>query len=291
MVWKTVNNTDPGTASEFGGDDIDKISNLFSGNLDVDSVDINSSFTIRDNKFSLRNPANTFSYVFQTSALAANRDVTLPLLTAADTFVFAGFANAWGTANQNIAATGKWQEGGVNISPIGLHDIYLDAGAFIPVDAGALATRIVDTGADQKAFAYIPFAQGVNTFATAKLVLPRNYNNGTITVVFYWTDDSILATNVVWGVSAAAFSDGGGLGLAYGTEVTVTDTASAVTNVQHQSPRTAAVTLNHVSTQADSDLIILKVQRRGADAGDTFLDEAQLLGISVEITTDAAVSS
>lgn len=287
MVWKTVNNTDPGTASEFGGDDIDKISNLFSGNLDVDSVDINSSFTIRDNKFSLRNPANTFSYVFQTSALAANRDVTLPLLTAADTFVFAGFANAWGTANQNIAATGKWQEGGVNISPIGLHDIYLDAGAFIPVDAGALATRIVDAGVDQKAFAYIPFAAGSVTFATAKIVLPRTYNLGTITAVLEWTSATEGSGTVEWDVSGCAVGDGEDMStVVFGTAVTSTDTQFSI-NLLQTSPRTAAITLGN--TPLDGNIIFLKIARDGVT--DTFTEEAQLLGVWVEITTDAAVSA
>jgi len=44
-----------------------------------------------DNGFRLFNPANTSSYNFRTSAIAANRDVTLPLLTSADTIVFNDF--------------------------------------------------------------------------------------------------------------------------------------------------------------------------------------------------------
>lgn len=92
MTWKKVTNSDPGDADHFGGNDIDKISDLFSGVADVDTLDINSQTTFRNSKFRLRNPANTFSYTFGTSAITANRVATLPLLTADDTFVFATFA-------------------------------------------------------------------------------------------------------------------------------------------------------------------------------------------------------
>jgi hypothetical protein len=48
--------------------------------------------SFRDNSFRLFNPANTFSYNVRTSAVTANRDITLPLLTGNDTVVFNAFA-------------------------------------------------------------------------------------------------------------------------------------------------------------------------------------------------------
>lgn len=50
----------------------------------------------------LRNPGNTFQYSFVASAIAANRNVTLPLLTADDTFVTEAFAQP--LTNKTIAA-------------------------------------------------------------------------------------------------------------------------------------------------------------------------------------------
>lgn len=88
MTWKKVINADPGDADHFGGNDIDKISDLFSGVADVDTVDINSQATFRSGKLKVRNPANTFSYTVSASAITANRTVFLPLLTADDTLVF-----------------------------------------------------------------------------------------------------------------------------------------------------------------------------------------------------------
>lgn len=45
-----------------------------------------------DSLVTFRNPANTFGYLLAGSAIVANRTVTLPLLAANDTFVFANFA-------------------------------------------------------------------------------------------------------------------------------------------------------------------------------------------------------
>lgn len=92
MVWKKVNNSDAGDATHFGGNDIDKISDLFSGVADVDTLDLNSETKFRNQKFRIRNPANTFSYIMNSSAISAHRTCTLPLLTADDTFVFANHA-------------------------------------------------------------------------------------------------------------------------------------------------------------------------------------------------------
>jgi hypothetical protein len=95
----------------------------------------------------------------------------------------------------------KFQEAGVPISPIGLHDIYIDAGAFIPTTAGALATRIIDTVGDSKGIAYIPFAAGSLTYATAKLVLPRTYNLSTITIVLEWTSQTEGSGTLEWDIA------------------------------------------------------------------------------------------
>lgn len=43
MTWKTVDNADPGTATLHGGNDLDKVSQLFSG-IDVDDVAINADW-------------------------------------------------------------------------------------------------------------------------------------------------------------------------------------------------------------------------------------------------------
>ena len=86
MSFKVVNNADAGTATKHGGNDADRVSQLLNGS-DVGIPDINSSFRFRSSKLAVRNPANSFSYNFVGSAITADRNLTLPLLTADDMLV------------------------------------------------------------------------------------------------------------------------------------------------------------------------------------------------------------
>ena len=68
LIHKKVENLDAGTADIFGGNDLDKWSDLASG-VDIDDYDINSDFSVRSGKRKLRNPANTFDYIETASAI------------------------------------------------------------------------------------------------------------------------------------------------------------------------------------------------------------------------------
>ena len=91
---KKVTNADTGTADIVGGDDWDALSDYFNNVDKTGPAKINTLTQYRTSKFSLRNPADTFSYIIATSAIAANRTITEPLLTADDTRVYANFAQA-----------------------------------------------------------------------------------------------------------------------------------------------------------------------------------------------------
>jgi hypothetical protein len=58
----------------------------------------------RSGRLDVRNPANTFSYSITGSAIAANRAVTLPLLTADDTLVGAAFTQTLTNKTINVDA-------------------------------------------------------------------------------------------------------------------------------------------------------------------------------------------
>lgn len=105
MTFKRVTSAVAGDATHFGGQDVNKYSDYLGG-TDIggsETVDIATLTTFRDSKFTLRNPANTFSYVFVPAAIAASRNVTLPLLTAGDTLVTAAFAQT--LTNKTIDAS------------------------------------------------------------------------------------------------------------------------------------------------------------------------------------------
>jgi hypothetical protein len=89
LTWKKINQNHKGRSDIFGGDDIDKISSMFGGTADVDTLDINSPTVIRDDKLLFRNPANTFAYSISSNAIAADRNISLPVMTTNQTFLMA----------------------------------------------------------------------------------------------------------------------------------------------------------------------------------------------------------
>jgi hypothetical protein len=86
--FKLVNNSDSGTTNKHGGNDVDRYSQLLNGLPDIaPNLDINTQMRIRSGRLELRNAANSFSYKIVGSALAADRNLIIPLLTGDDTLV------------------------------------------------------------------------------------------------------------------------------------------------------------------------------------------------------------
>jgi hypothetical protein len=94
LPLKKVNNADTGDADHVGGNDWDDLAD-YQNNVDkTGPVKINTRTYYRSGKRELRNPADTFSYIEKGSAIAANRDVTEPLLTGNDTRVYQAHTQA-----------------------------------------------------------------------------------------------------------------------------------------------------------------------------------------------------
>lgn len=90
MTFKKVTPSFAGDSQHFGGDDMNKVSDYLGGTdiSGTDIPDINTTTRYRSSKLSVRNPANTFSYIFAGSAItSADKTLTLPLLTGNDVAV------------------------------------------------------------------------------------------------------------------------------------------------------------------------------------------------------------
>lgn len=87
MTWKKINTGHKGRTDVFGGNDIDKISDALGGTTVTDTLDINSSTTVRNGKLKFPNPANSFNYIISPSAITANRNITLPTLLTNGSFL------------------------------------------------------------------------------------------------------------------------------------------------------------------------------------------------------------
>jgi|SRR5215831_1082304 len=87
---------DAGDSTHFGTDDVDFINQLLTGTdqSSTAAVDIATTWKFRNVRVRYANPGNTFNYIVNTSAITADRNVTYPLLTADDTFLFLNASQA-----------------------------------------------------------------------------------------------------------------------------------------------------------------------------------------------------
>jgi hypothetical protein len=88
---KKVVNADPGDADHIGGNDWDDLADYMNNVDKTGPVKINTRQYFRSGKFEIRNPADTFSYVFVGGALTgSDKNITLPVLTSSDIPAFLG---------------------------------------------------------------------------------------------------------------------------------------------------------------------------------------------------------
>jgi hypothetical protein len=164
----------------------------------------------------------------------------------------------------------------------GSTNVWIPAAQWIPrtttgcgIDSRELSTNKINT--DE-----LLFDAGTDEFAQCMIVMPSNWNAGTVTAKFHWTA-STGSGDVVWGLSGRAYANDDALDQAQGTAQTCTDTLTA-TNDLDISPATSAITLG--GTAAAGNPVIFEVYRDANAGGDTLAADARLLG--VEITYTAA---
>jgi len=94
MTWSVITGAGTTTATKFFGDVMNKINNMLNGTDVSDTVTIHSNvtWTFKGSAFKIRDSDDTHSYTIIGTNLAANRQITLPLLTGDDVAVTADFA-------------------------------------------------------------------------------------------------------------------------------------------------------------------------------------------------------
>lgn len=151
MVWATISGAGTTTATKFHGDVMNKINNMLGG-VDVsDTVTINSAviWTFEDGAFKLEDSDASHDYIFAASNLAADRTITLPLLTGNDTLVVE--AEAATLTNKTINADNN------TISNIGLAEIEAAGKTEVIAIAASDESTALTTGTAKVTF-HMPYA-------------------------------------------------------------------------------------------------------------------------------------
>lgn len=172
-------------------------------------------------------------------------------------------------------------------SVVGAQDLFLSSAALWPRATNG-CSLLTPTEMTTSLFTVqtLDFDQTTQEFAQMQVVLPRNWNNGTITATVYWTAAS-GSGGVVWGISGGAYSNDDALTVAFGTAQTVSDTLIAANDL-HITSTSSAITL--AGTPADADFLAIQISRNPSDGSDTLDADAKLLGIRITLTLDASTS-
>jgi len=180
---------------------------------------------------------------------------------------------------QGAGAAPTWAT--VSASGGGSTNLWLAASQWIPrtttgagIDSREQSTNKINT--DE-----LLFDAGTDEFAQAMIVMPSNWNAGTVTAKFHWTA-STGSGDVVWGLQGRAYANDDALDQAMGTAQTATDTLTATNDVDI-SPATSAITLG--GTAASGNPVIFQVYRDADAAGDTLGADARLLGVEISYTS------
>jgi len=166
-----------------------------------------------------------------------------------------------------------------------LRSLWIPAAGIRPSSSGGCAAlALVATSANQPDISSLDFDPTTAEYAQFWVRMPKYWNEGTITAVFYWSH-AATTTNfgVRWGIQGVAISNDDTIGVAYGTAQEVTDTGGT-TNDLYVSPPTSAITI--AGTPAADDMCAFRVYRLPTDGADTMAIDARLHGVALFYSTD-----
>jgi len=161
----------------------------------------------------------------------------------------------------------------------------------IQIGAGAMASLIttgaspnqVEIGTNKRNMFVQDFADGASIPGVEfSIVLPSDYDGGTMTAQFFWTANSTSTNSVVWKIAGVCFADDGTLDAAMGTYQSVTDANKSTAYDLNISDATSDITI--AGTPAAGKLCNFKILRDPTDGSDTLAATARLLSVVLTYT-------
>ena len=226
--------------------------------------------------------ATTQAYDATLNALAAYNTNGVICQTAADTF--AG-RTLTGTSNQITVTNGDGVSGAPTFSIPSTLLVPSSKAFFVLSAAGGKGTTTAGCGGPTQVesttndvnYWALEYDTTTEEAAFWNVQLPSNYDGGTVTAYFVWTNASGLTTETaVWGIKARAYADSDAIDQAFGSEVTTSDTWLAQNDV-HISATSTAVTIG--GSPAANQWAVFNVARK--TASDNLTGDARLVSVYV----------
>lgn len=167
---------------------------------------------------------------------------------------------------------------------VGKQAIYVDALGIVPdVSFPCDSPTAITMTAGNPLLTGLGFSGTIDQAAQWKIVLPKQWNGGTIKYRVRWTSPTAGAGDVNFLFKAAAHSDGDSIESAWGTAVGVVDTFQSA-KVLHTSPMSSDVTIG--GSPADGDSIVFYLSRFATGASDTKAEKVYVIGVEIFINLD-----
>lgn len=159
----------------------------------------------------------------------------------------------------------------------------IEAHEFTPaITNGCSALASAEYGTELVIIPSIEFSGTADQRAGARKGMPEDWNGGTVTAAFFWIPPS-GSGDVVWSLSARAYSDTNGFNGAFATAVTATDT-KGISNALHISPVTSALTIANLSAGTTQMVQWRLTRPASTNAADTLTVGARLLRVRIYYT-------
>ncbi len=166
----------------------------------------------------------------------------------------------------------------------------------LPFDAAAMRGQLTngaefgfeETVTNDIVIDYFKFDAATPEYVQFKFMLPKSYNDGTISARFTWAPETATSGDVIWRIQAVSLADGEALDAGWGGAVSVTDTCPDTAMKQAISPESGDVT---IAGAAAEEMCYVRISRNASDVGDTMTGDALLLGVELFLTTDAGTDA
>lgn len=267
MTWHTISSPANNTSTRFGGEQMNRISNMFN------EVDIGDTVSI--------NNAVIWHFTDEGLLLEASGDRTKQ----------AEFdLNAITTGTKRTYSLPDFDMM-IGATVVGKHDYYIDPTVMYPTTTnGCQSITQTEFATNDINLKYFAFNDSIEENLQFAWIPPRYYDGtpGTIKVKLLWYVVGGSASEVIrWGIKVRSRADGGTIDAAFGTEIALEDTFIA-NNALHVTDLSAAIT---PSNAAKDTQMIINIARKAAHANDTLTGDARLIGVIIEWDRDDAVVS
>jgi hypothetical protein len=169
----------------------------------------------------------------------------------------------------------------------GKHTIWVPASAFNLRSSNSPASGKFT--ASSSAFDYLAFDPGAAEDAFLNIAMPKNWDEGNISVQFYWMHPSTTTNfGVVWTAFAKAHSNDDAIdGSSFSGSGNVVDTGGTTSDL-YISPESSGFS---VTGAAENDLLNIIVRRVATDGSDSLAVDAYLIGIKIFYTVNASTDA